>query len=327
MTPKLVSTIIPVFNRPAMLREAVQSVLDQTYRPIEIVIVDDGSTDSTPDVIRELQRAAPGVIRAIRQQNAGPGASREAGRLAAHGEFIQYLDSDDLLLPSKFALQVAALGAQPECGIAYGKTQFAWAGQAPAAQAYRGTGKKHETLFPSFLVSRWWCTQTPLYRRSLTDAIGAWTNLWSEEDWEYDARAASLGTRLCFCDDFVSVQRGHQPEHHLSHASATDPRKLVDRAAAHESILRHAQKAGVVPEQPEMKHFARELFLLSRQCGAAGLESQSKRLLELSIEASGMGAVQHLDLHFYKGLAALVGWTRMGRLSKRVDQWRAILRS
>src|SRR5207253_899944 len=66
----LVTTIIPVFNRPALLREAVASVLAQTYRPIEIVIVDDGSTDETPDVAQELASAQPGILRVIRQENA-----------------------------------------------------------------------------------------------------------------------------------------------------------------------------------------------------------------------------------------------------------------
>src|SRR4051812_13992958 len=93
----LVSTIIPVFNRPAMLREAVTSVLSQTYRPIEVIIVDDGSTDDdTPRAIAELAERHPDV-RGIRRTNGGPGLAREAGRGESRGDFIQYLDSDDLL--------------------------------------------------------------------------------------------------------------------------------------------------------------------------------------------------------------------------------------
>jgi glycosyltransferase involved in cell wall biosynthesis len=104
----LVSTIIPVHNRPALLREAVASVLAQTYRPIEIIIVDDGSTDETG---REAEALAEkySEVHSIHRQNGGPGAARETGRLAARGEFTQYLDSDDLLLPTKFELQVAGL--------------------------------------------------------------------------------------------------------------------------------------------------------------------------------------------------------------------------
>src|SRR5690348_2665066 len=107
----LVSTIIPVHNRAALLREAVASALAQTYRPIEIIVVDDGSTDQTRQVCDELAAQYPQEIRVIHQANTGPGLAREAGRRVARGEFLQYLDSDDLLLPEKFARQVAGLNA------------------------------------------------------------------------------------------------------------------------------------------------------------------------------------------------------------------------
>lgn len=318
----LVSTIIPVFNRPLLLQEAVDSVLRQTYRPIEIIIVDDGSTDATPEVIRRLEVSAPAVIRAFRQVNAGPGVARETGRQAARGEFIQYLDSDDLLLPRKFELQVGALREYPDCDIAYGKTQFVQIGEPAEPYAHRRTGERIEFLFPALLLSRWWCTQTPLYRRSLTDNIGAWSALWNEEDWEYDARAAALGAKLCYCDEFVSIQRSHEPEQHLCDQGDNDPKKLRDRAIAHRLILSHAQAAGITPEQPEMWHFARELFLLARQCGAVGLSAESKALFELARQASTPDRAQRMDFKLYRALANLVGWRLAGQLSCWSDRLR-----
>src|SRR3954466_561969 len=80
----LISTIIPVFNRAAMLREAVGSALAQTWRPIEIIIVDDGSTDETPAAIRELA-SQHAEIRGTHIENGGPGVAREAGRQLARG--------------------------------------------------------------------------------------------------------------------------------------------------------------------------------------------------------------------------------------------------
>ena len=117
LDPALVSTIIPVHNRAALLRQAVASVLEQTYRPIEIVIVNDGSSDDTAVVADELARQATVPITVVHQANAGPGAARQRGLEVARGHFVQFLDSDDLLLPRKFALQVAALQQEPECSI------------------------------------------------------------------------------------------------------------------------------------------------------------------------------------------------------------------
>lgn len=318
----LVSTIIPVYNRSVLLREAVESVLFQTYRPIEVIIVDDGSTDETSRVAEELAATNPNVIRVLHMTNSGPAVAREAGRQVAQGEFIQYLDSDDLLLPRKFEVQVAALREHPECGIAYGKTQFVRVGEAAEPHAHRRTGDHFEYLFPALLLSRWWCTQTPLYRRSLTDRIGPWRDLWNEEDWEYDTRAAALGTRLCYCNEFVSIQRAHQPDQHLCYQGGSAPKKLRDRAIAHSLILAHAQAAGIGPEIPEMQHFARELFLLARQCGAAGLAAEARELFQLARAASGPERGSGLDFRLYRLLAGVVGWTRAGQFACAIDRWR-----
>src|SRR5258705_4835234 len=97
--PCLVSIIIPVFNRAAMLREAVASVVAQTYRPIEIIIVDDGSTAETARAVDDFGEQNPNEILVVHQDNTGPGLAREAGRQLAKGAFIQYLDSYDILLP------------------------------------------------------------------------------------------------------------------------------------------------------------------------------------------------------------------------------------
>ncbi len=320
LIPKLVSTVIPVHNRPHLLREAVKSVIDQTYRPVEIVVVDDGSTDETLEVIRELTARFPKLIRSIRRTNGGPGAARESGRQIANGEYIQYLDSDDLLLPDKFALQVTALESQGECGIAYGKTHQCWVGDVLIPVAFKRTGQMFEYLFPELLRARWWSTSTPLYRRTVTDKIGPWMSLWNEEDWEYEARAARLGVRLAFCDAFVSVTRWH--DRHQHHGGTTDPVKLKSRATAHALIYRHAREAGIRPVTDEMHHFSRELFLLARQCGAAGLCAESVNLYNLAREASCERRRRGLDYRLYGVGARLLGWQTMGRLAQVLDRLR-----
>jgi glycosyltransferase involved in cell wall biosynthesis len=321
LVERLVSTIIPVHNRPLLLREAVASVLAQTYRPVEIIIVDDGSTDETGREVEALAQAHS-EVRAIHRRNGGPGEARETGRLAASGEFIQYLDSDDVLLPRKFELQVAGLQRYSDCAVSYGKTRFYAYEDRPADVAWKRTGERISTMFPSFLQSRWWGTSTPLYRRKITDLAGPWTKLRNEEDWEYDCRIAVNAVRLCYVNAFVSEERATTGAR-LSAGGTSDPGKLRDRATAHELILQHALAAGITYDAVEMQHFARELFLLARQCGAAGLGREARILFVLARQASGTKRSRGIDFLLYGAGARLVGWRAMGSLSCGLGRLRA----
>ena len=317
----LVSTIIPVYNRPRLLGEAVDSVLEQTYRPIEIIIVDDGSTDETGSVADSFAAKYPHLVHVVHKKNEGPGCARETGRLLAKGEFIQYLDSDDLLMPNKFEFQVAGLKQNPHCAVSYGKTKFYWNGGVPSDSPWKRTGEHIPTMFPSFLKSRWWGTSTPLYRRELVDKVGPWEPLLNEEDWEYDCRIAAFGVNLHYCAEFVSNQRDHLGSR-LSRFGSTEKKKLAHRAKAHCLIYKHANTAGINHFVPEMQHFARELFLISRQCGAAGLPNESKMLFELSRKASGPIKGRKPDFQIYAFLSRIFGWGITGKLACFLDHFR-----
>lgn len=106
----LVSVIIPTFNRAHIIREAVESVLEQTYQPLEVIVVDDGSSDNTSEVLSRFGSA----ITVIRQKNAGPAAARNRGIAASNGAFVAFLDSDDLWVPAKIERQVALLDSLGE---------------------------------------------------------------------------------------------------------------------------------------------------------------------------------------------------------------------
>lgn len=111
----LVSIIIPTYNRAALLRETIESVLAQSYPAIELIVVDDGSTDHTPAMLATYADR----IRVIRKVNGGGTAARNTGIQAARGAFISVLDHDDLLLPTKIERQVRLLQAHPEYGLAH----------------------------------------------------------------------------------------------------------------------------------------------------------------------------------------------------------------
>lgn len=112
-----ISVIIPVHNRAGLVRDCIESVRAQTYQDFEIIVVDDGSTDGTRAVLQTYGEC----IRFIAQENRGQGGSyaRNAGVQAAQGEFIAFLDSDDLWLPEKLARQIALFEANPDLMWAY----------------------------------------------------------------------------------------------------------------------------------------------------------------------------------------------------------------
>lgn len=108
-----VSVVIPAYNAAWCVRRAIDSVLAQTYRDFELLVIDDGSTDDTPSVLLGYGTA----IRIIRQPNGGLSSARNAGIRAARGDFVAFLDADDWWLPRKLELQVELLRSQPELGF------------------------------------------------------------------------------------------------------------------------------------------------------------------------------------------------------------------
>lgn len=310
--PNLVSTIIPVFNRPAMLQRAVDSVLAQTWRPIEIIICDDGSTDGTPELGRRLAAEHPAIIRYLWNPNRGAGPARESGRLLARGEFIQYLDSDDTLWPRKFEVQIKALRENPDCGIAYGHIRLCREGQAPGTEPYKWSGRQLPTLFPWILADRWWNTNVPLWRRTVCDDIGPWSDLPFSQDWEYDARAGALGVGLAYCPEFVTDQHQHSLERQTSGRKWLNPK---DRLRFFTSLAKQAEMAGLAPESPEMGHFCRWVFANSRHCAQLGATSEAAALCHL---ARRLTSRAKLDLVAYELFAKIFGWEIAATVLERI---------
>lgn len=307
----LVSTVIPVYNRPTMLRAAVASVLAQTWRPIEILISDDGSTDETGEIGLHLASEHAGIIRYVHNPNRGPGPAREAGRVLARGEYLQYLDSDDRLLPQKFECQVNLLKARPECDVAYGMTRLVDGDGQVLAAPFKWTGQERDSLFPGLLVDRWWCTHTPLYRRSLTDRIGSWTNLRYSQDWEYDARAGGLGARVVNCGEYVSEHVQHVGERQTGGGKWLSP---AERVRFFRSLHQQSEAAGVSRASPEMRHFSRWVFRHAREMALFGAAREASDLLSLALRA----APNAVDARVYLIASRTLGWGRVARWSESI---------
>ena len=111
-----VSVIIPAYNAEKFIGEAIESVLNQTYKNIEIIVVDDGSKDNTYHIVKQN---FGNQVKLIRKKNGGVSSARNMGVKNAEGEFIAYLDADDYWLPQKLEIQLRCFEKFPECGLCY----------------------------------------------------------------------------------------------------------------------------------------------------------------------------------------------------------------
>lgn len=165
------SVVIPVFNRPRRIRRAVASVLRQTSPPAEIILVDDGSTDATPQVLRSLQKSeTPDILLLTHSQNRGVASARNTGIRQARNEWIALLDSDDEWLPEKLARQVTYHLEHPGLKISQCNEQWIRSGKpVNKRKIHRKMGGR------IFIESLKLCLVSPsavLLHRSLLDEVG-----------------------------------------------------------------------------------------------------------------------------------------------------------
>jgi glycosyltransferase involved in cell wall biosynthesis len=122
----LATIVVAVLNGEQTLARALESALAQTYEPLEVLVVDDGSTDATAEIARSFER-----VRYLHQENSGPSAARNRGIEEARGEYIGFLDADDEALPARMSLQVGFLLEHPEVGCTLGRQEVADGGPPP----------------------------------------------------------------------------------------------------------------------------------------------------------------------------------------------------
>jgi len=111
----LISIIIPCYNHSRFLRDSIVSARAQTYRPVEVIVVDDGSTDNTSQIAADYPD-----VRCLRQRNQGPSAARNTGLQASRGRYVVFLDADDRLLPTALEVGLGSLKDHPSCAFVFG---------------------------------------------------------------------------------------------------------------------------------------------------------------------------------------------------------------
>jgi glycosyltransferase involved in cell wall biosynthesis len=119
----LISVVLTAFNTERYLAEAIESVLNQKYQDLELIMIDDGSTDRTLEIMRQYE-ASDDRVRVIAQENAGAGAARNAGIAIAQGEWIAIVDADDVMEPNRLERQIAFLQEHPDLDVATSPVTF-----------------------------------------------------------------------------------------------------------------------------------------------------------------------------------------------------------
>ena len=200
MTQKrsVVSVIIPVYNCERYLGEAIESVLAQTCRPLEIIVVDDGSTDRTADVAKSFTPTA----RYVSQANAGAPAARNRGAELAQGDFLSYLDADDLWVEDKLERQMACLDADPELDMVCGYVEQFISLDVDEEYAARIRCPDEAMRGPGPL--------TMLIRKDALRRVGPFETKWRiGESISWYARAMDLGLKVLMLPDVLVWRRLH----------------------------------------------------------------------------------------------------------------------
>jgi glycosyltransferase involved in cell wall biosynthesis len=210
----LVSIIVPTYNRAHEVQRAIDSALAQTYQPCEVIVVDDGSTDETPNLLAQY-----GVqLKAVRQNNQGRSVARNTGIKTARGEYIVFLDSDDELLPHMVETQLAYLLQQPHTAFVHGQ---AWMidmeGRLKEPRILMGAPlDPTQPPFASLVMGQSLLINTALIRRSALDSVGYFEEgLEVSEDWDlwlrlaakYDVGYTPGAVALCSNDTTGYVER------------------------------------------------------------------------------------------------------------------------
>lgn len=188
----LVSIVVPTRNRERLLKQTLESLLGQTYRPIQLVIVDDGSQDNTKAIVREMQESNPQRfdIQLLEQEHLGGSVARNAGAKQTSGEFIVFMDDDDVAANDFLEARVRALQHNKSANLAYGP----WKRFTSEDSHYRlvdsyGTAPEPGSRWAALLAGWSLLLQGCVIRRELVSRVGAWNaRLQKSQDLDYKAR-------------------------------------------------------------------------------------------------------------------------------------------
>lgn len=216
----LVSVVICAYNNWPDLELTVASALQQSYRPLEVIVVDNSSADETPQA---LEKCFGGSVRYLHQPNRADSGAYNAGFDVARGEFLQFMDGDDVLAPNKIEKQVEMFRANPELDIVYGDIRMFQT--LPGAAAWEDVTTQAETdILQALIVAgeRWTGISAlgVLFHRRALERVGRWDESLYISDLDYWVRAAWAGCRFGHCSGTLMGFARRRPNQMSGNTSA-----------------------------------------------------------------------------------------------------------
>lgn len=310
----MISVIIPTFNRAEYIFETIDSVCKQDYTgEIEIIVVDDGSTDGTDIILEDLQSKIS-LLKVITTENSGVSSARNTGMLAAKGDFIQFLDSDDLIAPTKFSKQIKLLENNDNYGLCYCTSASFKYNPSSITNIFSGSDQKYDVILPAFMYSGKWQVHSPIYRRYVCERIGQWNeNLTCWEDWEYGIRAGLLDIKPIFCNEILAYTREHDGER-LSQDSLEKTAISLENAS--NSIINKMHVTGN-KEDVLFDIMARHLIAAGRAFASLDNTKSSERCLRKAVKNARSKKLKVTTL-LYIAISKLMGYKTIVQLSRKI---------
>jgi glycosyltransferase involved in cell wall biosynthesis len=307
--PPTVSILVPCYNSRPWVEATLESALAQTWQDIEIIAVDDGSTDGTS---AHLEPFVTRGVKVVRQPNRGASAARNRALQEAGGDFIQFLDADDLLSPGKIAVQVEALKARGRTWVAsssWGRFETEAADAVLVPEAVWRDQPAIDFLVTSALVNLMFPVCAWLLPRQLCEAAGPWDETLSmNDDGEYMARVLAASDGIVFCEQARAYYRS-TPTSYSSRrtdvAAVSDLRAwdaIVAAMMRLEASDRVARAAATGYQRIQVRY--------SSQCPGVVAEAERKE------RSFGGGSYRFAGGPVFRATSRLLGWKNAMRLRR-----------
>ena len=263
----LVSVVVPTYNAGRYVGEAIESVLRQTYKNFELIVIDDGSTDNTEEVVKRYGKQ----VRYIKQKNSGIAEARNRGIHAARGELISFLDADDVFLKHKLERQVRYMSDHPDCAMVYGNYSMMDEDGTLIHEdmfAHMGVSCRSGMVLKELLLRCFIWTCTVVVKEEVFQKLGFFDSKFvSGQDYDMWMRIAAAYKTGCVSEP-LSVYR--QNPNSITHKKAA-ARKPAEILVVEKAFERFPGVKGQIPYAKVGKRMARVFF----DCGYQAFHERS----------------------------------------------------